>query len=872
MVDIQDSSDKKLDAATTRPNNNLRSIVLAVFIIAGALLLTHWSVFSQPEQTRWMGLGDAHLVRGPTSFLMDYALHELHEFPLWNPFIFCGTPYAAHPGRTAFYPFHLLRSLLTFDPTPLKTFFGIVIVAYLHYLLAGVGVFLLGRNQGLSFGGALTAAFIFIFGASFVYRSIGHRGFCIMIAWFPFVLLFLTKALSPANLKHKLYYAALAGAALGMMLLFGVPQIIVLTGFTMAAYYILHRVLHFATDLKAAQSLPRLLANDVSVVLMLSTIAIALSTVAWLPALESASYSARTKDAAENLFVRTPEVPEFTDVQLLVMYSGSRNLEGLRFAGTGALVLGVAALVHARRRRVYLYGILFCILVSCSLGPPSIFAKFLNAISPFQMSNPTRAVIFACLPLGLLAGFGVDAVTHAIRSRRRYTLQTIIVTAISLMLLSVLYPLLNQHPFLPVSPWLIAVPVAILIASIALPWFTGWPRRNLQQIGLALLVFAETFSWNFVMMPDYFRGMKEPHNLAKLSVQPEMWMDNRRGVSDPGRQNVFLNDLEPAMDGSDPLYISRVRQILCSPALEKIYRRHIDSYEIVHAQERGHLFLKRPFWLARRYVNGPLPGKFSKFPAATTVYLPQPQPALPVPQIQAQDVHPVGISFNREKKLIGPFTLQIDLNDPATFYFDTGPIELPPLHSSISLPYTSGNAHGRFDISLTDLDSGEQRRATYGYFRPTKGQLKTWEVVLPDFTRFRAIIKVKFDTPARDLEFDRPYTSSDLNDEDRLIRVANRTFNTVDIEISDLPDHRILLFTDAYYPGWRAYINGNRAPIIMANDGFKAVSVPPGSSSVRFEFRPWRVYVSATISVLVALTLFTTLILTRSAVKPAQTT
>jgi hypothetical protein len=47
-----------------------------------------------------------------------------------------------------------------------------------------------------------------------------------------------------------------------------------------------------------------------------------------------------------------------------------------------------------------------------------------------------------------------------------------------------------------------------------------------------------------------------------------------------------------------------------------------------------------------------------------------------------------------------------------------------------------------------------------------------------------------------------------------------------------------LIFNDAYYPGWRATVNGVETPIYRANVMFRAVRVPAGESTVVFEFVP----------------------------------
>lgn len=47
-----------------------------------------------------------------------------------------------------------------------------------------------------------------------------------------------------------------------------------------------------------------------------------------------------------------------------------------------------------------------------------------------------------------------------------------------------------------------------------------------------------------------------------------------------------------------------------------------------------------------------------------------------------------------------------------------------------------------------------------------------------------------------------------------------------------------LVLSDSWYPGWRAYVDGERAELLRANFMFRAVPVPPGSHLVEFRFIP----------------------------------
>ncbi len=65
----------------------------------------------------------------------------------------------------------------------------------------------------------------------------------------------------------------------------------------------------------------------------------------------------------------------------------------------------------------------------------------------------------------------------------------------------------------------------------------------------------------------------------------------------------------------------------------------------------------------------------------------------------------------------------------------------------------------------------------------------------------------------------------------------------------EAPAPAILVLTDAHYPGWRATVDGEEAPIAVVNHLFRGVAVGPGAHRVELTFRPlsyaigWRVTV-----------------------------
>ncbi len=68
------------------------------------------------------------------------------------------------------------------------------------------------------------------------------------------------------------------------------------------------------------------------------------------------------------------------------------------------------------------------------------------------------------------------------------------------------------------------------------------------------------------------------------------------------------------------------------------------------------------------------------------------------------------------------------------------------------------------------------------------------------------------------------------------------TFNT--------PTDSILVLSHTYYPGWRATVDGDAAPILRANVALQAIAVRAGAHRVEMSFEPWSVKVGIAISIL----------------------
>ena len=62
----------------------------------------------------------------------------------------------------------------------------------------------------------------------------------------------------------------------------------------------------------------------------------------------------------------------------------------------------------------------------------------------------------------------------------------------------------------------------------------------------------------------------------------------------------------------------------------------------------------------------------------------------------------------------------------------------------------------------------------------------------------------------------------------------------------------VLVVTDSWYPGWRAWVDGVESPILRVNGLFRGVPVGAGAQRVEMRFEPWTFRAGAALSLVAA--------------------
>ena len=402
-------------------------------------------------------------------------------------------------------------------------------------------------------------------------------------------------------------------------------------------------------------------------------------------------------------------------------------------------------------------------------------------------------------------------------------------------------------------------PVAATIGAVAVPRIR---RPRLGQALILVLLAGELVLWNREYVPHLltrFHWQDIGLSVDALRRPQSRPLVNRRAAATPA--TVMEARLVPAMNGADPLQLDAVVDVLGSPVHEGEYMRHLERRHITAENSRGNLFPKRLFWLTRAYSLDPLPGKSDFFPVASLTYLDTGGPP-GIPNLTGREIRSTSLSNESVDPKVAeilPYSLDIrELEAPAVDrrVFAIGPVSINSRHGALFLRYHSSSGGVlRTVFRNAASDPGETRLTAdgrdFGFLHAierTGESAIQIEVPWPSFDTLVAIVDVELDDAAAAFRIAEAYAKTDPNDEDALIEIRSLTANTAEVELTNLPGPRILSFIDADYPGWKAYIDGEPVPIYRANGAFKAVAVPPGSHSLRFEFRPWRVYAGMAIS------------------------
>ena len=148
------------------------------------------------------------------------------QSPAWAPYVFSGYPQIADPQAMIFSPPFLALALI--DGSPSLWAVDATVLAFVA--LGGLALMLWFRDRGWHWAGGLIAALAFCYGASMAWR-IQHIGQVLSLAYLPIALLCLDRALERGSVVY-----GIGAGVVGAAILLGRDQVALLSIYLLAAY------------------------------------------------------------------------------------------------------------------------------------------------------------------------------------------------------------------------------------------------------------------------------------------------------------------------------------------------------------------------------------------------------------------------------------------------------------------------------------------------------------------------------------------------------------------------------------------------------------------------------------------------------------
>lgn len=363
------------------------------------------------------------------------SLLQYHTFPIWNPYTCGGTAGLADPEFSVFSPMFIFELLFG---VPI----GVRIAIFFSVAIGAVGMLLLGKQLRLSLGASLLAAVISSFGSVTLLEIVEGHVNVFAAMWIPWIFWTWLRAYQAPDASRGVLSFLKPTSATLLCSLF-----LALTFLRGGIYLLMYTSLAFIFITLASGNIKKAFRITlVSGLWALGFSAIKLIPVlSWLKQFPDESYASSTYTLPwliEILFGR------YRHGTYLLFEQNSGWHEYGSYIGWPAFLLALVSLTQWRRSRfvrVLAVGAIITVLVSAT-GPA--LKPFFDAIPYIPRSNISRIILFAVLPIGLLAGRGLDRLT-AVVGKRGLVLAPVVVGIVAIDLMSFSYAISEQAFVLP---------------------------------------------------------------------------------------------------------------------------------------------------------------------------------------------------------------------------------------------------------------------------------------------------------------------------------------------------------------------------------------------------------------------------------------
>lgn len=729
--------------------------------------------------------------------------------PLWNPYVLSGTPLLAEAEVGILQPLNALFLL------PIPAYRALTLFVALNLTLAATSTYLLVRWLGISRVGATLAGLSFGFGGSLM-AQITNLNLMTGGVWLPLVFWGMVWALR----THRPVAALLAGGPLALYIFAAHPElwlyaILLLIGY---AIYETGRIAlsPAPTTLRARQ----VAMTWVLLMLMLGS-GLLLAAPQILPTWELQRLSVRSAGTEAGQAVFSIPPVQWITLALTSVFGNNvspsyQGLERTNFEETyvyiGILPLLLVPFSWRARHRPEVPFLWLAALVGAwlAMGSYTPLYAVLQKLPGFNLFRaPARWSLVVSLALSLLAAFGLDAFLRQPAKRRlRFALVSLWVLIVVLILVA----------------WLIREPT--------LQWLESLPSRGQVLYTLRLLLRRGLFE----IADDYDNRIL----LGPLAwwVLPSIALISRLGVGVALLVAYSARRLSQQVFSAAVVMLVVIDLVLAGgSAVNRItgadyWQQLSGGARYILETEQGRT--ARFYAVVTGKENDMVAGLKYYFSSVHHLFGSGGHSALRLAQYDAftRQAHPlIMLSLTGTRFVLNKGRLSPDAEAVLPLVYQDGEWYVYENPHALPRAFVARRA-----VAVSNLDEalGYVRNADFDPL--SQLVLETQEALPPPSSH-----------------------SEGMGDE---IAITRYTPSLVEIQVN-LTDSGFLVLLDNYYPGWRAYVNGQPATIMRAYGFARAVYVDGGRHTVRFVYRPLSFYGGLALAATALLILGATAWLTR---------
>ena len=321
--------------------------------------------------------------------------------PLWNPFLFNGYPNFADPQAQVFYPINIIISFLTTFSVKV-----VYLQLVLHYILAGLFMYLLSGHYMKKSASRLIASLIYMFNG-YMINHFTHLSMINAVVWLPLIIYFLEKGWS----SKKISYFIPTGVSIALLIFAGHPQTFLYIAY-IVFFFSLFRCFYIDNE-KRFSFFP--------IKLMLASFVFGffLGAVQILPTYEFAQFSNRDAALEYNILTSSGQLKPVHLITLLSpdFFGGVRSpyightdpTHSSIYCGIIFLALLPYSFIKAKKQ-VYFFGFMAVLSLLISMGDYGYIFKVLYKIFPgFDMfRSPVHFRFGFAFFAAIIAGIGLE--------------------------------------------------------------------------------------------------------------------------------------------------------------------------------------------------------------------------------------------------------------------------------------------------------------------------------------------------------------------------------------------------------------------------------------------------------------------------------